>query len=329
MVSFRYREECYGSSGGQTDCSILAYDGTQPIGHLDLAYHKLNGRKEAYIKMVEVNPQYRGKGVGAGLIAQLVQNIPYEAIDWGSTTSNGSALQKAMNAKYGTSYKPVEKDEEPDAWDPKYADDLDNSLLYADIAAWRKRQGYADESMIHENLDAITSKYDGKLDKFYVSEKPKYINLSAIVVAKAFRNQGIGSQVMKDLCAYADSLGKIITLTPSSDFGGSVSRLKAFYKSFGFIENKGRKRDFEISDAMYRLPGGTLGEQSPIYPGVRMKVKELKQIIRETIRQILKKNTYTRCPGCGVAMNYDNGSNCFICKACGCLWISRPKQPSV
>jgi len=145
MASFRYEEECYGYSGGQSDCSIHAYDGDKKVGHLDIAYHKVKGREEAYIKMIEVDPAYRGKGIGRGLIQHLAQNIPYEAINWGNTTTDGSALKAAMDKAYGTSYKPVKKDEEPDPFDPKYDDDLDNSRFYSDHDAWKKRRGYLDE----------------------------------------------------------------------------------------------------------------------------------------------------------------------------------------
>lgn len=149
MASFRYREECCGYSAGQTGCSIFAYDGDKRVGHLDIAYHKVEGRKEAYIKMVEVDPAYRGKGIGRGLIHHLAKDIPYEAIDWGSTTADGAALKTVMDKEFGTSYKPVERDEEPDRFDPKYDDDLDNSKYYADHDAWRKRRGYVDESSIY------------------------------------------------------------------------------------------------------------------------------------------------------------------------------------
>lgn len=44
-------------------------------------------------------------------------------------------------------------------------------------------------------------------------------------------------------------------LTPSKDFGGtSVKRLTDFYKRFGFVENKGKNKDFTIRDTMYRVP---------------------------------------------------------------------------
>lgn len=260
MTAIRYREECYGHSHGQTDCSIYAYDGDRKIGHLDIAYYKVEGRKEAYIKMVEVDPSYRGKGIGRGLIRQLTQNVPYDAIDWGSTTPDGTALKAVMDREYGTPYKPTEMDE---------------------------------GVTLRENLTTLKANYKDKLDQFWVHEKENYINLSAIVVKKDFRNQGIGSKVMKDLCDYADSVGKIITLTPASDYGGNVTRLKTFYKSFGFIENKGKKKDYRISDTMYRLPFGVATEECSNYRrGVVMRVKELKGLIRETVKKTLLEAGY-------------------------------------
>jgi GNAT superfamily N-acetyltransferase len=81
------------------------------------------------------------------------------------------------------------------------------------------------------------------------------ISLSKIVVPKTLRNKGIGSAFLNDLISHADESGAKITLTPSTDFGASsISRLKDFYKKAGFVENKGKNKDYEISDAMYRLP---------------------------------------------------------------------------
>lgn len=78
------------------------------------------------------------------------------------------------------------------------------------------------------------------------------ITLSRIVLPKEGRGQGTGTAIMQRITAWADQNGKTIGLTPSGDFGGSKSRLPGFYKRFGFIENKGKNRDFEISEAMYR-----------------------------------------------------------------------------
>lgn len=76
--------------------------------------------------------------------------------------------------------------------------------------------------------------------------------LSRIVVPQDGREQGTGTQVMQRIVQWADANGVTLALTPSSDFGGNKKRLTAFYKRFGFVENKGRNRDYEISESMYR-----------------------------------------------------------------------------
>jgi GNAT superfamily N-acetyltransferase len=87
------------------------------------------------------------------------------------------------------------------------------------------------------------------------SENEHTITLHKIVVPKHLRSQGIGSKKMKELTSYADSKGKKIALTPSTHFGGSsVARLKKFYKSHGFIENKGKNRDYQNNESMIRHP---------------------------------------------------------------------------
>ena len=99
---------------------------------------------------------------------------------------------------------------------------------------------------------AIENKYpDLKLD---VGGSDNTISVSRIVLPQDSRGQGIGTQVMQELAAHADATGKTLTLSPSKDFGGSVPRLKSFYKSLGFVENKGKNKDLSISDTMYRKP---------------------------------------------------------------------------
>ena len=118
-----------------------------------------------------------------------------------------------------------------------------------------------------KSLDDIFKKYPDVTIDANVGKKD--INLSRIVVPKEMRNQGVGTQVMSDLSEYADSLGKRITLTPSSDFGGSVPKLKAFYKELGFVENKGKNKDFSTREAMYREPSPveqTLSKEYPLAP---------------------------------------------------------------
>jgi hypothetical protein len=81
------------------------------------------------------------------------------------------------------------------------------------------------------------------------------IHVSRLFVPKEQRQMGLGSFAMKNLTDYADKTGQRIAMSPSTDFGASsVNRLRDFYKRFGFVDNKGRSKDFTISDSMYRDP---------------------------------------------------------------------------
>lgn len=84
------------------------------------------------------------------------------------------------------------------------------------------------------------------------------LKLDTIIVDKDKRKTGIGTDVMERIISFADQNGQTVTLTPAiqDDFQGTTSRarLVKFYKRFGFVENKGRKKDFTISEGMYREP---------------------------------------------------------------------------
>lgn len=84
------------------------------------------------------------------------------------------------------------------------------------------------------------------------------IHLNLIQVYRSDRGSGIGSQVMEELCDFADSRGMDIwlTLAQKSDEIGTTSRTRliGFYKRFGFVQNKGRNKDYRHSVycSMYR-----------------------------------------------------------------------------
>ena len=76
-----------------------------------------------------------------------------------------------------------------------------------------------------------------------------YLELGKIIIPKQERGSGKGSDIMQKIVDYADSVGKDLRLTPSSDFGAtSTARLKKFYQRFGFEKNK----DLKYKDSMVR-----------------------------------------------------------------------------
>ena len=104
----------------------------------------------------------------------------------------------------------------------------------------------------------LISKYP-QLKTLFLSENDKEIQLDMIEVEKNYRKSGVGSNVMNELIDYADKKNKVIVLVPAirDDLHKTTSRnrLVKFYKRFGFVENKGRNKDFtKKGGSMYRLP---------------------------------------------------------------------------
>lgn len=96
-----------------------------------------------------------------------------------------------------------------------------------------------------------------ELRTLLVSEDSNSITIDMIEVDRLERKKGIGSSVIEQIIQYADSVGKEVNLIPGqqdSNFGTtSRSRLVGFYKRFGFLENKGRNKDFgRKSGSMFR-----------------------------------------------------------------------------
>lgn len=113
---------------------------------------------------------------------------------------------------------------------------------------------------INENsLADLKNKWKSQFDTLFIGEYPDGdIEVSSLIIAKENRKQGIGSSFMEDLCDYADANNKRILLSPGykDDRHGTTShtRLIKFYKRFGFVQNKGRNKDYRISHTMIRNP---------------------------------------------------------------------------
>lgn len=88
----------------------------------------------------------------------------------------------------------------------------------------------------------------------FITDRKGVIVLSKIVVKKEARSQGTGTKAMELICAYADKRKMPLALSPTTDFGGTKSRLVQFYKRFGFVENKGRDRIMGVTETMVRRP---------------------------------------------------------------------------
>ena len=131
--------------------------------------------------------------------------------------------------------------------------EIDDSTLGSTNIPLRLRpEDSKKKTLNNNNLSFLNEKYSDV--DISISEKDKGITLSELVVPEGKRNQGIGTQVMQDIINYADSNNKTIALTPDTTFGGSKTRLKEFYKNLGFVDNKGRNKDFSFTETLIRKP---------------------------------------------------------------------------
>lgn len=118
------------------------------------------------------------------------------------------------------------------------------------------------EDAFDEYLNAFTDDVRTRLGlkSFEVWSRPRTgdIHLDSLFLNKEDQGKGKGSAAMEELIKFADDNKKRITLTPAQKDKRhgttSQSRLIQFYKRFGFVLNKGKSKDYSISDLMYREP---------------------------------------------------------------------------
>lgn len=111
---------------------------------------------------------------------------------------------------------------------------------------------------LSQQINSISEKWKQQGVDVSLYESDDKIYLQNIIVPKDARKQGVGTAVMEDLVNYADQVGKRIELTVGlkDKYHGTTSRgrLVKFYKRFGFVENKGRNKDYTTRESMYREP---------------------------------------------------------------------------
>ncbi|MFC9995713.1 GNAT family N-acetyltransferase [Nocardia sp. NPDC127526] len=109
-----------------------------------------------------------------------------------------------------------------------------------------------DDDLVDELRIAIEATYPGV--SLWIHTSGTHLILGRLVVPEQQRNQGIGTAIMQRLLAEADHWGIPAALTPSNAYGGSLTRLRPFYRRFGFKPNRGRNKDFHTTESMVRTP---------------------------------------------------------------------------
>ena len=135
--------------------------------------------------------------------------------------------------------------------------------MSTDPGDFGKIKGMADlpEILTQETLDEWSEvvKEELGLSVFNLSlYREGDIKLDSIIIAKDRQDQGWGSRAMEALTDLADHFERTIWLSPAErdSYHGTTSkgRLQKFYKRFGFVMNRGRRKDYRHMESMYRRP---------------------------------------------------------------------------
>ncbi len=250
-----YPDDVYSANG-------LRYYGTGE-GRMDIqAYQQLQrikNKPNAQLKIYRaVDKDYKGGIVPGDWVTNVRQyakehgesNIPdgYKII---SKTVTAKDIYTSGDSWLEWGYHPQE------FWDRLIRKDKDGNIIPPS-----KRLGFKEKSKVKGKADVsqntvkdISKSWDEKGIDNFISERDDKISLSKIIVPEEKRGTGIGTEALNELIDYADKTGKTIVVDPSTDFGGkSMSAVKRFYKKAGFVLNRGKAKDFEISELMYRVP---------------------------------------------------------------------------
>ena len=85
------------------------------------------------------------------------------------------------------------------------------------------------------------------------SQDPPHLAIDFLIVDPAQRGAGRGTGASKQVLAWADEHGVVVTLTPQAE-PGYKKKLVDWYRGMGFVPNKGRKADHRYRDSMIRYP---------------------------------------------------------------------------
>jgi len=116
---------------------------------------------------------------------------------------------------------------------------------------------------IQKLVDFFLAKYSGLALR--VNEYENKIKLDKIFIPKEMRGIGIGTEIITALKEYSQRVGKPIVLNPEPE-KGKKGALQRFYERNEFVNNVGRRKDYDLTDTfsrtMYYKPKKTIASSN-------------------------------------------------------------------
>ena len=106
-----------------------------------------------------------------------------------------------------------------------------------------------EQNDIQELINFFLNKYPEIVLR--INEYDNKIKLEKIFIPKEMRGLGIGTEIIAALKEYSQRVNKPIVLTPEPE-KGKKGALQRFYERNEFVNNTGRRKDFDLSDTFSR-----------------------------------------------------------------------------
>lgn len=95
-VGLTFRSECRGAHNGQSDMTLFAEQHGRTVGRIE--YCLFNG--EIHVQFITTAKHMRRKGVARSMAKQLQSEYPGVEIDWGMSTTSGTAFLDALKREF-------------------------------------------------------------------------------------------------------------------------------------------------------------------------------------------------------------------------------------
>jgi len=102
---------------------------------------------------------------------------------------------------------------------------------------------------IQELINFFVNKYPEVVLR--ITEFENKIKFDKIFIPKEMRGMGIGTEIITALKEYSQRVNKPIVLNPEPE-KGKKGALQRFYERNEFVDNAGRRKDYDLTDTFSR-----------------------------------------------------------------------------
>ena len=245
--------------GGELSPENLAFKLLRKAGVIDRLYARKNAAKSNELSLESSKTPAEYGRVGDAVAEEVLPDVKTPGVN--AIAKKHRVSPEAIRKQLARGIK-VELEH---TTDPKLAREIALDHL-AEMPDYYSRLARMEKGAVKEAADAlaprelaaqfraqIAARYPGVVVDLFAATHGG-LHLSKIEIPKDKRKLGMATEILKGIAALADKNRLVVSLSPTNEFGTPKTVLVEFYKRFGFVFNRGRNKDFRVSETMYREP---------------------------------------------------------------------------